>query len=127
MRHGSLSILACLLSLLLGGCGDAADEPSRATGSSESTGITEDPSQKPAPDGPACEDVWVDGQNLPRSYRGCVEGGTWVAADTRRCASGQVLVSHADRFYGAKGAVVNDVGEPLEENRQYQQALRSCG
>lgn len=127
MRHGSFAILACLLGLWLGGCGDTVDEPSQAAESSESTGTTEDPSEKPVPDGPACEEIWVDDQNLPRSYRGCVDDGAWVAADTRRCSSGQVLVSHADRYYGAKGAVVNDVGEPLEENRQYQRALRSCG
>ena len=127
MRRGSLSVLACLLGLWLGGCGDEVDEPSRATGSSESTGTSGSPSEKPVPDGPACEDVWVDGQDLPGSYRGCVRGGTWIAADTRRCASGQVLVTYADRYYGAKGAVVNDMGEPLEEDRQYQRALRSCG
>ena len=41
--------------------------------------------------------------------------------------SGQVLVVFDDRYYGARGAVVNDVGGPLEDDRQYQRALRSCG
>lgn len=123
MRRSSLFVLASLLSLVLSGCGDdTTAEPDATSGSTpESTETT------PVPDGPACEEVWADGQDLPRSYQGCVEGSAWVAADSRRCESGQVIVIYADRFYGAKGAVVNDMGESLEQNQQYQRAVRSCG
>ena len=41
--------------------------------------------------------------------------------------SEQQLVIYADRYYGAKGAVVNDMGGSLEDNQQYQRAVRSCG
>lgn len=124
MRTGSLPVLACLLALGVGGCGDdAAKDPvardsAGQPGSSESTSV---------PDGPACDDVWVDGHELADNYKGCVQAGAWVAADRQLCESGQVLVVFADRYYGAKGAVVNDMGGPLDESKQFQRAQRSCG
>lgn len=123
MHRSSLTVLVVLFGFVLGGCGDDATVEPDATPESTQTssGTT------PLPDGPACEEVWADGQDLPRSYKGCVEGSAWVAADSRRCESGQVIVVYADRYYGAKGAVVNDMDGPLEDNTQYQRALRSCG
>lgn len=123
VRRTSLIVLVPLLSLVLGGCGDDATvEPDASPGSTPSSSGTTS-----VPEGPACEEIWADGADLPRSYQGCVEGSAWVAADSRRCESGQVIVIYADRFYGAKGAVVNDMGESLEDNEQYQRAVRSCG
>lgn len=123
MRRSFLNVLVLLLGLVLSGCGDdtVAEPDATPQSTATSTGAT------PVPDGPACKEVWADGSDLPRSYRGCVEGSAWVAADSRRCESGQVIVVYADRYYGAKGAVVNDMGGALEENKQYQRALRSCG
>lgn len=125
-------LLGPALILALGGCGDdastvATEGPGDNGSATVSTSPTPSKSEETTPEGPACEEVWSQGQRLPRGYRGCLEGSTWVAADTRRCESGQVLVSYADRYYGAKGAVVNDMGAPLEQSKQYQQALRSCG
>lgn len=127
MQRASVSVLVCLLGLWLGGCGDDSVAPARATGSSDTPAVSDSTSTTPVPDGPACAEVWVDGKDLPRSYRGCVQGDTWVRADTSHCASGQVLVTFDDRFYGAKGAVVNDVSGPLDKSKQYQRAVRSCG
>ncbi len=123
MRRSFLNVLVLLLGLVLSGCGDdtVAEPDATPQSTATSTGGT------PVPDGPACKEVWADGSDLPRSYRGCVEGSAWVAADSRRCESGQVIVIYDDRYYGAKGAVVNDMGGALEENKQYQRALRSCG
>lgn len=127
-------LIACLLGLGLGGCADDAPTQAtetQATGASQSpTGESDGPSESPTtsvPEGPDCAEIWVDGQDLSWGYRGCVLDGTWVKADTTECESGQVLVVYDDRFYGAKGAVVNDVGGPLEGNQQYQRAVRSCG
>lgn len=130
MRRGSISVLVCLLGLWLGGCGEDSDAPSSATGSSETADSDSSESgtpTTPAHEGPSCEEVWVAGSKLPQAYRGCLEGETWVRAEAEHCASGQVLVTYADRYYAAKGAVVNDVGESLAKNAKYQQALRSCG
>jgi hypothetical protein len=71
--------------------------------------------------------VWVDGNALPESYKGCVDGDIWVKAESTRCDSGQVLIVYGDRYYGAKGAVVNDVGTALQESAQYRRAVRACG
>lgn len=130
VRRTYVTVLVVLLGFALGGCGDdtAAAPDAAPESTSESTSESPDSTETTAtPDGPACEEVWADGQDLPRGYKGCVEGSTWVAADSRRCASGQVIVSYADRYYGAKGAVVNDMGGSLEDNKQYQRAVRSCG
>lgn len=123
MRRSYLTVLVLTLGSVLSGCGD--DTTARPAATPESTATST--GSTPVPEGPACEEVWADGQDLPGSYRGCVEGSTWVAADSRRCESGQVIVIYADRYYGAKGAVVNDMGGSLENNKQYQRALRSCG
>jgi len=123
VRRTCLTVLVLLLGCVLSGCGDdPVATPDATPGSTSSSAET-----TPVPEGPACEEIWADGQNLPRSYQGCVEGSAWVAADSRRCESGQIIVVYADQYYGAKGAVVNDMGGSLEQNKQYQRALRSCG
>lgn len=120
MRRAPLLLLLPLLVSGLSSCGDdAADAGSEAADEQTTPSSVEQE--------PRCEDVWVDGEKLPENYRGCSEGETWVKADIRRCESGQILVTYGDRFYGAKGFVVNDVGEPLTESKQYQRALHSCG
>jgi hypothetical protein len=119
MARGGLLLLCSLLGFWLSGCGE--ETPQDPTASESTASPTEE-----VPEGPACADVWVDGGALPGSYRGCVDADTWVAAEVTRCDSGQVLVVYGDRFYGAKGAVVNDVG-PLDDSDQYRRAVRSCG
>lgn len=124
MRTGILPALACLLTLVVGGCGgnDAREPVAQDPGSQAS-----EPSQTPVPEGPQCQRVWVDGHALAQGYKGCVEDGAWVAAEKKMCDSGQVIVVFADRYYGARGAIVNDVGAPLDKSKQYHRAIRSCG
>ncbi len=120
MARAGILVLCCLLGFALSGCGEGTpQDPSASESSASPTGEVLD--------GPACAEVWVDGQNLPGGYQGCVDSETWVAADLTRCDSGQVLVVYGDRFYGAKGATVNDVGAPLDDSDQYRRAVRSCG
>jgi len=120
MGRAGLLVLLGLLGSALSGCGE---ETPRDPSASESTAS---PSSE-VPEGPVCAEVWVDGASIPGSYRGCVDADTWVAAEATRCDSGQVLVVYGDRFYGAKGATVNDVGGPLDDSDQYRRAVRSCG
>ena len=125
MSRAGVLLLCSLLGVWLSGCGegtadDQADGGSTATPASDS-------SPTDVPDGPSCVEVWVDGNALPESYKGCVDGDTWVKAESTRCDSGQVLIVYGDRYYGAKGAVVNDVGTALQDSAQYRRAVRACG
>lgn len=120
MGRAGILVLLCLLGFALSGCGE--ETPEDPTASESTASPTEE-----VPEGPACVDVWVDGAAIPSSYKGCVDTDTWVAAEITRCDSGQVLVVYDDRFYGAKGAQVNDVGGPLGDSDQYRRAVRSCG
>lgn len=127
MGRVGVLLLCSLLAVWLGGCGSETPDDSVAgesTGTPESDDST---SESGGPDGPSCEETWVAGQAIPGGYEGCVDGDTWVAAEATRCESGQVLIVFGDRYYGAKGAVVNDVGTPLDDSDQYRRAVRSCG
>jgi hypothetical protein len=125
MSRAGVLLLCSLLGVWLSGCGEATSD-TEAEGGSTATPAS-DSSPTDVPDGPACAEVWVDGNALPESYRGCVDGDTWVKAEATRCDSGQVLIVYGDRFYGAKGAVVNDVSTALQESAQYRRAVRACG
>lgn len=125
MGRAGVLLLCSLLGVWLSGCGEATPDDQAGDGSSATPAA--DSSSTDAPDGPSCAEVWVDGNALPASYRGCVDGDAWVNADTTRCDSGQVLIVYGDRFYGAKGAVVNDVGTALQDSAQYRRAVRACG
>lgn len=125
MARRLLLVSWCALVLLVGACGesDTATAPDPATApSSDATAGAER-----AETGPACDEIWRDGGRIPETYAGCEAEGTWVRADRRRCESGQVLVSYADRYYGAIGYPVNVVPDSLSKSRQYATALRSCG
>jgi hypothetical protein len=120
MGRAGILVLLGLLGFALSGCGEETPQDPSASQSNAS------PSPE-VPEGPVCAEVWVDGASIPGSYKGCVDADTWVAAEATRCDSGQVLVVYGDRFYGAKGAIVNDVGGPLDDSDQYRRAVRSCG
>jgi hypothetical protein len=127
MGRAGVLLLCSLLGICLSGCGEETPQDPVASESTAASDASESPSETPAPDGPACTDVWVAGEDVPGTYDGCLDGDTWVAAEATRCESGQVLVVYGDRFYGAKGAVVNDVGTPLDASDQYRRAMRACG
>ncbi|HEX6148591.1 hypothetical protein [Nocardioides sp.] len=127
MSRAGVLLLCSLLGVWLGGCGEETPDDQAAVGSTSTPEASVSPSQSDVPDGPACAEVWVDGQAIPGSYKGCVDGDAWVDAEATRCDSGQVLIVYGDRYYGAKGAVVNDVGTSLQESDQYRRAVRACG
>ncbi|MGH3345406.1 MAG: hypothetical protein ACRDO4_00365 [Nocardioides sp.] len=130
MGRVGVLLLCSLLGVWLSGCGEETpDDPvaGESTGTSEPSDGPAQSDESDAPDGPSCTDVWVEGESIPGSYDGCVDGDTWVSAEALRCESGQVLIVYGDRYYGAKGAVVNDVGAPLQDSDQYRRAVRACG
>lgn len=111
--------------IALGGCGeegssdaDEATDPSSAT----SSATVDVPANAPQ-----CADIWYDGGELPRVYRGCVDDeGAYVERDFIGCSSGQRLVLFDDRFYAFEGGTVFDVGSPLEDSDDYRSVTRRC-
>jgi hypothetical protein len=142
-------VTAVLLSLvLLGGCGDDADETaddpgsgSTSTGSSTSPTAEESTPAEPTPsessitptetatalpDWPACGDVWVAGAKLAADYQGCIAESTAVKAKNQYCEFGKKLVTYADQFWAVRGGKVNDAGGPLKDSQDYRDDLSSC-
>ncbi|WP_141014091.1 hypothetical protein [Nocardioides sambongensis] len=127
MQHGariSWAGLALAGAVALTGCGDeGSSEADRAADPSSATSPTSD---APA-NAPACSDIWYDGGELPRVYRGCVDDeGAYLERDFIGCSSGQRLVLFDDRFYAFEGGPVFDVGSPLEDSDDYRSVTRRC-
>lgn len=132
---GRARVSSCLLLALLAApgmtaCGgqteDAADDANRAASSSSPS----DPagtSESAPPGSPACADVWAEGAPLPRSYQGCTEEtGGYVKRDVLGCSSGQRMVSYGDLYYGVLGGTIHEASTPLDRDRDYRAAVRSC-
>lgn len=120
--HRLVALPALLLALTA--CGEQSDEPGAAadpTGATTSATTT-----APSSELPACDEVWVAGQDLPGKYRGCFDGSADVPADRRECSFGKPLVTYADEYYALPGRVVNHVEEGLDSSEVYQSALAGC-
>jgi hypothetical protein len=116
------AVLAIPLGLAsVAGCGDGSGGVAKDPASTGSA-----PTTSAAAAMPACGDVWKAGGTIPGGYRGCTEGGKVVAAKRTPCASGQVLVTFADKFYGAIGGPVNAVPAGLSSSSKYHSAVRAC-
>lgn len=106
------------------GCGE--DDGARTASGPTSSGSASSTSSAPA-DAPECDQVWSEGATLPRGYRGCTdESGAYVERDALGCSSGQRMVTYVDRYYGVLGGTIHEVAASLEEDRDYQAAVRSC-
>jgi hypothetical protein len=144
-RLGLVAAAAALL--LAAGCGDdtaqdeagqAGDEASSAaptitanpsdsiSGSPSESGATE-PSEPTSavPTGPDCSATWVGDAELPKGYKGCLDAGTWVAADKLGCSSGQALVRYADAFWAVAGGTIHAT-DGLESDKEYRDSVASC-
>lgn len=136
-RSGALLCALLLGSSVLGACGnESGDEQASDTSSTEST--SETPSETPSESGtpaepatdpanglPVCEDVWVDGLDLPKDYTACSQDGEAVKPEKKMCGFGSPMIIHADRFYALRGNRVNDVGDTAT-SEQFQSALAAC-
>lgn len=114
--------------VLLAGCGNGSGDVAKdpvATASSSSPAAAAS-SSAPA-DLPACGSIWKAGSKIPHDYQGCLDGATVVKPHKEPCASGQVIVTYDDKFYGVKGGPVNYVPAGLAKSPKYQAAKRSCG
>jgi hypothetical protein len=141
-RSGALLCALLLGALALGGCGNEADERASDPATSESSSETpsETPTESPespessAPSEPAtdpanglpvCEDVWVDGLDLPTDYTACSQDGNAVKPVKKMCGFGSPMIIQADRYYALRGNRVNDVGD-IATSEQFKSALAAC-
>lgn len=146
---GSLALLAALVAALAG-CGsdgegstatDGADASSPAASESPSTSASTDPTTSPSATSslpstddpteevqlPACDTVWVVGQELPRNYQGCLEGEKEVQANGLYCEFGKPLFTYKKRFYAVENGPINRTDSPLAKDKAFQTAQRKCG
>ena len=129
------------LAVSLTACGDDSDtaadpgsSTSSATSATSSTPSADPTSESPAPSssssappsGPACSKVWKEGADLPRLYRGCVDGDQFVERDVLSCSSGQAIARYADHFYGALGGRVYRTESVLDKDRGYRDSVAVC-
>lgn len=110
--------------LLLAGCGDNSDAESASDPTPTESAVTE--TTKSADRLPDCADVWQDGETMPAGYRGCLDGDTKVARESRYCEFGKPLLTYADRFYAVPRGTIHEVRGSLEKDRGYRRALASC-
>ena len=83
-----------------------------------------------APNTPDCDDVWVEGNKLPKNYDGCqdndtrsVEGGTTAECD------GFEIVSYENKGHGYftdKQRIIHDGGEQYAGDPLYMKLNESC-
>ncbi len=125
------AVAGVALSLVLGaalvGCGDDAADPGQAADPAPTT-TSVGPDETPAPPSsslPACADVWVAGQDLPKPYAGCDADGTEVPAEENDCSFGVPIVTYGETFYAVPGAIVNEVPD-LATSKQFSRALKNC-
>ena len=128
MLVAALVLPVALLSACGGDSGSSAADPAGTASVSDTPSSSEaiaDPSSE-APDWPACDSIWVEGQQIPGGYKGCLDGSDQVAADNLSCSSGQRIVRYADRFYGVAGGKIYESMGPLDKDKAYLKMVRTC-
>jgi hypothetical protein len=108
---------------------DPADTPSASasdTPSVEPTETTPTATESTPPDWPACESVWTEGGQIPKQYKGCLEGSDAVPADNLSCSSGQRIVRYQDTYFGVAGGSIYQASGPLDKDKQYLKMVRTC-
>jgi hypothetical protein len=120
-RSAGLVPALALAALCASGCGSDSAE----SGADASSPAATTPSAS-ALAAAACSEVWKDGAQLPRSYRGCAEDDQLVKPDVLGCSSGQRMVRYADRYYAVYGGTVHEATPSLEKDRDYRAAVLSC-
>jgi hypothetical protein len=77
---------------------------------------------------PECDDIWVDGNKLPRDYEGCVnESGDLVMSSLLACVDGSQFTTHEGEFFGRLGGrIAAGPGSSPQEAAVYSRALADC-
>lgn len=117
---------------VLAGCGSAtnsssaSDTPTSATKPSETSTTTAATTTPAQAAGPACDEVWDEGADLPGSYSGCADGAEAVAAEQVDCSSGQFIVVYDDHYWAVRGHIIGYAPDTLAQSAAYRRVLYSC-
>lgn len=109
-------LVSALLGLAVSGC---ARESDSSPGRSEVN-------QALAGNAPPCELVWVEGERLPLSYRGCDERGFLEAATLWECQDGDRIAIYAERMYARLGGRVVAVEGAIADDPAYAEFWHDC-
>jgi hypothetical protein len=136
-RHLPFLLPALLTALLLAvsACGStsssttATDDPTTSpTSSAPTTPPTTPPtSTAPAETVPACTEVWVAGEVLPGSYRGCMnDSGKKVRARPIYCEQGNRLYLYGGQFWALADKPVHLSKQGLKNDPVFRAFVRTC-
>ena len=106
---------------LLGACGDSASDKMPAADDAAS-----DTPTVPSSDLPACSDVWQEGADLPKKYKGCSVDGEAVETERVSCSSGQRIYLYDDHYWAVRGHVISFAEDGLTEDAKYTDVMYSC-
>lgn len=126
IRRTCTGLLVGATLLLVAACGSdsgttATDEPSVAESTPAATEST-----SAAPEGPACADIWVEGEDLAGSYDGCVDDTGLVPPDKVGCSSGQTFVLYGDEFWAVKGGLIKYAADGRNQAKAYLDDMAAC-
>jgi len=121
-RLPALAFVLAASVALLGACGEKSSEKSPVADGTASAGASSDA----AGDLPACTEVWQEGADLPKDYKGCAVDGEAVEVERLPCSSGQRVYLYDDHFWAVRGHVISFAEDGLSEDTKYQEMLFSC-
>ncbi|MDZ5620351.1 hypothetical protein [Nocardioides bizhenqiangii] len=104
MDHVRPLLTAAVVLFLLTACGDEGQD----------SGELATPPGKSA--APACDEVWIEGKELPTDYAGCRRGERFIEPEFSECKDGpERLTVHRERFVALTGRTIRAIErEPFE-------------
>ena len=82
----------------------------------------------PAETWPFCDEIWVTGETLPRTYQGCVlQGNNVKPFSPEECASGAYYATYEDRWYAVPGDKIQESkGGDIFSDPTFAKFTKSC-
>ena len=129
-----LLALAALSLTLASGCTSSDDggplgpDPSGSASTSAPNGDdSSSDDAAPGPTGPACDDVWQVGDDLPSDYSECAAGTEQGSQEVTECQDGSSLVVFDDVLYAVTGGQIKESDvSPLQDTPEFSAVFSDC-